>query len=114
MDTFVVTRGLDDCIVAYPLDEWKKYEIKFKDLNQYNADNRKFLRTILIWSEEIPMDSSQRIMLPKRLLDFAEIDNKVMIVGMLDHIEFWNPEKFDKYMNGGDETYEQISAKVMS
>ncbi|PKL85764.1 MAG: division/cell wall cluster transcriptional repressor MraZ [Ignavibacteriae bacterium HGW-Ignavibacteriae-1] len=112
-DTFTVTRGQDDCIVAYPLDEWKNYEEKFEELNQYDSKNRFFLRKILMWSEEVLLDAQQRIMLPKKLTDFAEIEGKVLIVGMVDHIEFWNPEKFEEYLNNHDESYEEVAAKVM-
>ncbi|MBE2188317.1 MAG: division/cell wall cluster transcriptional repressor MraZ [Desulfobulbaceae bacterium] len=112
-DTFTVTRGQDDCIVAYPLDEWKNYEEKFEELNQYDSKNRFFLRKILMWSEEVLLDAQQRIMLPKKLTDFAGIEGKVLIVGMVDHIEFWNPEKFEEYLNNHDESYEEVAAKVM-
>jgi len=113
-DTFVVTRGQDDCVVAYPMDEWKKYEDAFKNLNQYNEKNRFFLRMILMWSEESQMDGLQRITIPNKLITFAEIDKKVLIIGVGDHIEFWNPEKYDVYLKTFSESYEEVSAAVMS
>lgn len=113
-DTFAITRGLDRCITAYPIDEWKKYEEKFAHLNQYDEKNRYFLRMLLMWSEEVTLDAQQRITLPRKLLEFAGIESKVMIVGMGDHIEFWNPEEFDKYLNKFDEPYEKVAEKVFS
>lgn len=113
-DTFAITRGLDRCITAYPIDEWKKYEEKFANLNQYDEKNRYFLRMLLMWSEEVTLDAQQRITLPKKLLEFAGIDNKVMIVGMGDHIEFWNPDEFESYLKKFDEPYEKVAEKVFS
>lgn len=112
-DTFTVLRGQESCIAAYPLDEWKRYEQKLEELNQFHDKNRYFLRTLLGWSEEVTLDGQQRIALPKRLVDFAGIDSKVVIVGMIDHIEFWNPEKFEEYLSKFEETYEEVAAKVM-
>lgn len=112
-DMFAITRGVDKCIVAYPMDEWKHYEKKFESLNQYDAKNRYFLRMILMWSEEVGLDAQQRISLPKKLLEFAGIEGKVMIVGMADHIEFWNPEEFEKYLAGYEESYETVASTVM-
>lgn len=112
-NTFTVTRGQDNCVVAYPLDEWKKYEAKFENLNQYDKKNRFFLRMILMWSEEVTLDPQQRICIPKKLVDYAGIDKKVMIVGVGDHIELWDPEKYEKYMKEFDESYEDVAAKVM-
>ncbi len=113
-DTFVITRGTEECIVAYPLDEWKKYEEKLQNLNQFDEKNRFFLRTILMWSEEVNLDSQQRISVPKKLLDFAKIDSKITIVGMVDRIELWNPEKFEAYLLSSAESYESVAAQVMS
>lgn len=113
-DTFAITRGVDKCIVAYPLDEWKKYEEKFEKLNQYDEKNRYFLRVLLMWSEEVKLDAQQRICIPKNLSDFAGIEGKVTIVGMIDHIEIWNPIEFEKYLNSHDEPYESVAEKVMS
>lgn len=112
-DVFVVTRGVDKCIVAYPMDEWRKYEERFSQLNHYNDKDRFFLRMILAWSEEVALDAQQRVSLPKRHMEFAGIDGKVTIVGMIDHVEFWNPEEFENYLNGQAESYEDVAAKVM-
>jgi len=113
-DTFVVTRGNDACIYAYPMDEWKKHEDKFLKLNQYDEKNRYFLRVLLSWSEEVVLDKQSRIMLPKNLTQFAAISTKVIIVGMIDHIEFWSPSKYEEYINSHDETYENVAMNVMS
>jgi DNA-binding transcriptional regulator/RsmH inhibitor MraZ len=32
---------------------------------------------------------------------------------MIDHIEFWHPEEFDKYLHGQSERYEDVAAQVM-
>ena len=112
-DTFIVTRGTDKCIVAYPMNQWKTYEAKFAALNQYDEKDRFFLRMILAWSDEVEVDGQQRVTLPKKHLEYAGIDGKVTIVGMIDHIEFWNPEEFDKYLVGHSESYEEVAAQVM-
>ncbi len=113
-DTFAITRGLDRCVTAYPIDEWKKYEEKFANLNQYDEKNRYFLRMLLMWSEEVVLDAQQRITLPRKLLEFAGIESKVMIVGMGDHIEFWNPDEFESYLNKFNEPYEKVAEQVFS
>lgn len=113
-DTFAMTRGLDKCIEAYPLDEWRKYEEKFEQLNQYDPLKRFFLRTVLMWVEEITMDGQQRISVPKKLLEFAGIDKQVVIVGMGNHIELWNPEEFDNYLSSHKESYEEVAPQVMN
>ncbi len=112
-DTFVVTRGIDKCIVAYPLDEWKKYEESFQKLNQYDDKNRFFLRVVLPLCEEVTLDTQQRILLPKHLLEYAEIEGRVLVIGMMDHIEFWNPDEYESYMSGYNIPYKDVAKEVM-
>ena len=63
--------------------------------------------------EEVELDKQQRINLPKELLKFAGINSQVTILGALDHIEFWDPETYDAYINDCPESYEIVAAKVM-
>ncbi len=112
-DTFVVTRGIDKCIVAYPSDEWKKYEESFQKLNQYDDKNRFFLRVVLPLCEEVTLDSQQRILLPKHLLEYAGIEGRVLVIGMMDHIEFWNPNEYEQYMREYNIPYKEVAKEVM-
>jgi len=112
-DTFILTRGTNKCVEAFPLEDWKKYEEKLSKLNHSDEKDRFFLRTILSWCEEVVMDAQQRVSIPKKHLDFAGITNRVTIVGVMDRIELWNPEEFEKYQNSFTETYEQVASAVM-
>lgn len=114
LDTFAITRGQDECVVAYPLDEWTKYEERFQDLNQFDSKKRFFLRSMLSWTEESVMDSQQRVTISKRLQEYAGITHKVLIIGVGDHIEFWDPTKYDDYIKGYNESYEEIAEQVMT
>lgn len=111
-DTFVLTRGFEKCIYAYPLDEWKKKEEQLEQLNEYQEKNRFFMRMLLQYSEDVKMDAQLRVALPKELLEFAGIEKKVTIAGVMNHIEFWNPEEYDSYMKGHPESYEEVAEKL--
>ncbi len=114
-DSFVVTRGPDDdpCIYAYPQDEWRKVEDMLKQLNHYNDRDRYFVRTLLYWADEVSLDKQHRIMLPKPLIEFTQIDKSALILGSMDHIELWNPEIFESYLNKRTESYSSVAQVVM-
>jgi MraZ protein len=111
--TFVVTRGIEKCLYAYPLDEWHRMEDSIRSLSSANEKDRFFARTLMQWSEEIQLDSQFRLLIPKSLLDFAEISKEVFFIGVLDHIELWKPAHFKKYIESRKETYEKIVEQVM-
>jgi MraZ protein len=111
--TFVVTRGLEKCLYAYPLDEWRRMEESIRSLSQSNEKDRFFTRTLMQWSEEVQLDSQFRLLVPKTLMDFAEISKEVFFIGVLDHIEMWRPENFKKYIESKKESYEKVVDHVM-
>ncbi len=111
-DTFIVTRGFEQCIFAYPLDEWNNYEKAIRGLRSSSADNRFVMRHLLQFATEVQLDGQSRIMLPQNLIQLAEIKNDVLIIGMLERIEIWNPEIYDNYIGSKDATYEEVAEEV--
>ncbi len=112
-DTYVVTRGFEQCLFVYPLDEWAKVEAKLRELNNYNSEHRKFLRAVLAMANEVQLDSQARLSLPPDLRDYAKIRGDVKIIGTLDKIELWDPAIYQKYEASLTESYEEIAEKVM-
>ncbi len=113
-NTFTITRGLDSCIFLYPQDRWEQIEAEVGALNQFDGANRSFMRGFLPWAEEVSLDGQGRIGLPRDLIDFAGIDGTVLILGNYDHIEIWDPERFERYLEAEATDYEQLAERVMA
>ena len=111
--TFTVTRGFEECIFLYPLDTWKDMEADIAELNMYQSDTRAFVRRIMMWADEVSLDSQGRISIPNPLIEYGEIGDKALILGAFDHIEIWNPELFAAYENDQAEDYETLAESVM-
>lgn len=112
-DTFVVTRGYDQCLYLYPLDEWTRLELEIRQLSSTNPKHRFFKRRLLEWATESQLDGQFRIMIPRDLLQFAGIENDVLIIGVLEHIEVWNPRIYEAYLKTQDESYETVAQTVL-
>lgn len=111
--TFTTVRGFDQCILAYPLSIWSKQEADISALSIYNPDNRDFIRLMLSQAEDVTMDSQGRIMLPKPLMDFAKIKDRVLIIGALRWIEFWDPSTFESHIAKREADFQDLARKVM-
>ena len=111
--TFVVTRGLEHCLYGYPLDEWRKLEVSIKALDQTSESDRFSMRMLLQYSEELTLDGQFRILVPRSLLDYAEIKKEVYIIGVLDHIELWDPANFKRYLESMKKSYENVAESVL-
>jgi MraZ protein len=112
-DTFVVTRGFEKCLFLYPLDEWNALENSIRELTSSNSQHRFITRTLLQYATESQLDGQSRITIPKELMQFAGIEDQVLIVGVLERIEVWNPKEYEKYMSTQTESYETVAQSVL-
>ena len=112
-NTFVVTRGFEKCVFVYPADRWEKMEEEMGGLNPYQSEARDFIRIIMMWADDVSLDSQGRITLPKRLIEFAGLDGRATILGAFDHIEIWDPDRFEAYLNEQTDDYETLAERVM-
>jgi MraZ protein len=113
-DTIVMTQGTSKCILIYPYDQWQTFENDLLRLNPYVPDNMKFIRMTTQKATEDVLDSQARILIPQFLLEYAGIEKEVLIIGVLNKIELWDPAVYDNYINSSEETYEQLAEKVMA
>ncbi|MBI3580043.1 MAG: division/cell wall cluster transcriptional repressor MraZ [Ignavibacteriales bacterium] len=112
-ESFVLTRGFEQCLFVYPQDEWNKLEESIRGLSPSNPQHRFFVRTLLQWATDAQLDSQARLSVPQELLKFAGLENEVLIVGVLERVEIWNPKTYEDYMNNQPATYETVAEAVL-
>lgn len=113
-DSFVVKKDIyENCLILYTIDEWEKQnEVLRSKLNPYNKEHSKLLREYYRGTAEVALDSSNRLLLPKRLLDQAGIDKEICMSGQDKKIEIWSKEVYDS--NGIDEDeFSSLAQKLL-
>ena len=108
---FVITKGLDGCLYAYPQDEWKNLEEKMKNLPLTNRDARSFVRFFFAGACEIEMDKQGRGLIPQNLKEYAGIEKEIVSIGVLTRVEIWSKEKWQEY-NDSNVDFESIAEKM--
>lgn len=108
----ILTRGMDECLLVYPLDEWEKVKTGLSRYNQFNSDQRFFIRQFLNFVNECELDSQNRILIPPQLIQFAKLKKEVVVLGLLDKMEIWDPEIKERYEKSMSKSYEEIAEKV--
>ena len=112
-DTFILTRGFEQCLFVYPQDEWNKVEESVRGLSPTNPQHRFFVRTLMQWATDVQIDGQARLSVPQDLLKFAGIENEVLILGVMERVEIWNPKIYEQYMNNQPATYETVAESVL-
>jgi MraZ protein len=93
----VVTRGLDNSLFLYTIDEWKKLAEKLASLPISTANTRAFSRLMLAGAWDCDIDKQGRIVLPGYLKDFAKISKKLVFAGLYNRIEIWSEDLWNNY-----------------
>lgn len=110
---FVITRGLDQSLFLYPLSEWQSLGERLRNLSTTKSNSRAFLRLLFSGAHSVQPDTQGRITLPQGLKDFAQIKEKVAIIGAFNKIEVWGEERWDKYYKEQRSIFEELSEKIM-
>lgn len=94
---FILTKGLDGCLYAYTMDEWKVLETKLKKLPLTNRNARAFVRFFFSGANEISVDKQGRALVPQNLIEYASINKEIVSIGVSTRVEIWSKEKWNDY-----------------
>ena len=112
-EKFMINRGFEKCLVLYPINEWNKIIEDVNQLNDFVKKNRDFSRYFHRGATELEMDNTGRILLPKRLLEFATIDKEIILAARDNKIEVWAADKYEALFNEEPDGFENLAEEVM-
>lgn len=108
----VITRGLDDCLVVYSAEEWKKVTKKLEALPDSQIDARGFVRIILSGAVDVELDKLGRILIPDYLKNYAGFKKNVAVVGLSNKIEIWDEKKWKEYREKKENEIEDMAGRL--
>ena len=108
----VVTRGLDNCLFVYPMEQWATITEKIGQLPFGQADTRGFNRFFLSGAVESEVDSAGRILVPDFLKSFAGLQNKVVLAGVHDRVEIWDEKVWTDYKRRIEKQADTLAEKL--
>ncbi len=108
----VITKGLDQCLFIFSTKEWKTLAEKISKLPLTQSDARGFTRLMLGGAMEVSIDSIGRILIPDYLKKYAGLKKKVSLIGVLNRIEIWGEESWDKYKNQTEKEGDNIAERL--
>ena len=113
-ENFVITKGMDSCIVAYPLEEWQiRVESGLRELSSTSSKNRKLVRSITRFANTVKLDAQGRIQITPNLKEYADLEKEVIIIGVVNKIEIWNPVNLSKMEDITPDDFDELEDKVI-
>jgi len=114
-DRFVIKKDIfEKCLDLYPWNEWERQvKILRSRINPYNREHNNFLREFFKGTAEIQLDNNNRMLIPKRLLDWAEVKSgEVMLAGQDGRIQIWDKTRYES--GGIDEgDFAKLAEKIL-
>ena len=113
-DRFVIHRGFEKCLVVYPITIWNELIANIdKNYDHFDPDHRQFLRYFYRGAIEISLDTANRLLVPKSLLEYAGIDKDLVMIAVLNHIEIWAPDTYNQLLSDEPADFARLAEEVM-
>ena len=101
-----LNKGRDNTIEVHPQKEWQIFENNtLLRLNRFDPESLNLLRQIQGNVRTVKLDSQGRILIPPDFKQYANIKQEVIIIGVGNFFEIWNPEKYDAFIKQNSEQY---------
>ncbi|MEG1647924.1 MAG: division/cell wall cluster transcriptional repressor MraZ [Bacilli bacterium] len=110
-EKFIVTRGLDNCLFIYKMDEWNNIITKYKELPN-TKDARNFMRFFLSGAIVCEFDKQGRISISSPLINYAKLNKDCVIIGVNDRLEVWDKGSWENFISENEADLSNIADKL--
>ncbi len=113
-ESFVITRGLENCLFVYSLVEWNKIVDKLKKLPFTKKNARNFNRFLLSGAIITELDKQGRANITSSLISFANLEKDCIIIGVNDRLEIWSKDNWDNFFNENSDKLSDIAEDLFT
>lgn len=109
-----IRQGFEPCLILYPMVEFKKLYSKISGLDEFSPENRKLQRNFFRTSTVVELDNNGRFLIPKPMLQYAQLEKNVMVVGMGNKVELWSPDVYNDYLIDDPKEFSDLAQKYLN
>lgn len=102
----------DGCISLWNGEYWAEFGQKLLEQEKKDPQKRAAIRKLFANSFTDEVDKQGRITVPAHLRDFAGIDKEVVISGTGDHVEIWDPARYEANTGSADQGFDEVFAQL--
>ncbi len=109
---FYINRGFEKCLMMYPENVWDGIVENINRLNIYKKDERDFVRYFFRGVSRVEVDSADRILLSKALLNYSGIEKDSVLFAYMDRIEIWDKAKYGMVLDEEPEQFSELAERI--
>jgi len=110
----VLSRGLEPCLVLYPLVEYRKIYSRIASMNEFNEEFRSLQRNFFRRISEVELDTAGRILIPKAMSGYAKLEKEVILVGMGNRMELWDEVVYEEFIINDSSEFSKLAQKHLT
>jgi MraZ protein len=105
----LVVTLLDQCLAAYPSEEWRKLEAQLAALPAFSKPVKALTRVLASRAADCALDVQGRILVPAALRAAAGLASEVVIVGVLNRFEIWSPAVWRSFLEDSERMLDDVA-----
>jgi MraZ protein len=113
-DSFVLIQTQPDALSLYPDDAWAAVQSELRELSTRQPDLRNQVLRVTASAVEVGLDKHGRILIPEKMRKLASLETEALMVGVINHIEIWEPGRFDEATREPDEEFDGFMKRVFA
>jgi MraZ protein len=98
LDVLFVSPGPDQCLWLYTQAGLEGLAEKLDQSPATGAEAMVFRRLYFAQTESVEVDRAGRILIPERLVQLGALKHEVTLIGVRDHLELWDAERWQQYL----------------
>ena len=113
-ELFVIKRSVfQPCLELYPIQEWNVLMEKINGLNRFVKQNNDFIRKFTAGVKTVEVDANGRLLIPKDLMGFANIDKEIVLSSAINIIEIWDKNKYENAIDVAADDFAEMAEEIM-
>ena len=108
-----IMKGYEGSLSIYPEAAFSRYLEKLQSLPYESKLSRDIERISLSSVFELDIDRVNRVQIPTALVSKYSISKEVVVLGVIDHIEIWSKDKWEKYLKDNEADFEVKSEELL-
>jgi len=110
--TLYLTPGPDQSLWLYSEVELERVARQLDIAPAADADARVFRRLFFAQAEMVELDRTGRLLVPDRLMQFAQLTTEVVLLGVRDHLELWDAARWHSYLNQHAAHFDKVAEQM--
>ena len=112
--SFILKRSVfHSCLELYTMESWNNVVDDVNKLNRFVKKNNDFIRLFNAGVKLVDLDSNNRILISKDLLQFADIDKNIVLSSSVNMIEVWDRDKYENKLLTSTPDFSKLAEEVM-